>query len=92
MKKAFDVEIMGERLTVRSDAEEGYVRKVASYVDNKMEEALKTVRPLAKSNAAMLAALNIADEYHQLKEKYEVMLQRLNHLSKKLLITLSEEG
>ena len=92
MKKAFDVEIMGEKLTVRSDAEEGYVRKVASYVDSKMEEALKGVRPLAKSNAAMLAALNIADEYHQLKEKYEAMLQRLNHLSKKLLINLTEEG
>ena len=68
------------------------MRKVASYVDTKMEEASKSVRPLAKSNAAMLAALNIADEYHQLKDKYEVVLQRLNHLSKKLLITLTEEG
>ncbi len=92
MKKVVDVEIMGEKFMVRSDAEESHVRRVAGYVDGKIQEALKGARSLGKSNAAMLAALNIADEYHQLKDKYEAMLNRLNHLSKRLSTTLSEEG
>lgn len=92
MKKAVDVEIMGEKLTVRSDAEESYVRKVAGYVDGKMQEVMKTTRPVGKSSVAMLAALNIADEYQRLKESYETMSQRLIQLSKRLSTTLSEEG
>jgi cell division protein ZapA len=92
MKKAFDVEIMGQRFTISSDAEEHYVHRVAGYVDEKMQEALKASRPVAKSNIAMLVALNIADEYHRLKERHDEILVRLGHLSKKLLTTLSEEG
>lgn len=92
MKKAIDVEIMGEKFTVRSDAEESYVRKVAGYVDGKMHEVMKTTRPIAKSSVAMLAALNIADEYQRLQESYEAIMQRLNHLSKRLSTTLTEEG
>jgi cell division protein ZapA len=92
MKRAVDVEIMGERFTIRSDAEESYVRKVAGYVDGKMQEVLKTTRPTAKANVAMLAALNIADEYQRLKENYDGVLQRVNSLSKRLSSTLTEEG
>ncbi len=92
MKKAVDVEIMGERFTVRSDGDESYVRKVAGYVDGKMQEVMKTTRPVAKSSVAMLAALNIADEYQRLKDNYDAIMQRLNHLSKKLSTTLTEEG
>ena len=92
MKRAVDVEIMGEKFTVRSDAEESHVRKVAGYVDGKMQEVMKTTRPIGKSSVAMLAALNIADEYQRLKDSHEAMIQRLNHLSKRLSTTLTEEG
>ena len=92
MKRAIDVEIMGEKLTLRSDAEEIYVRKVAGYVDRKLQEVLKTARPVAKSSAAMLAALNIADEYQRLKDDYDAVSRRLNALLKKLSTNLTEEG
>lgn len=92
MKKTVNVEIMGQRFTVSSDAEEVYVRKVAEYVDGKIQEVLKTGRPVAKSSVAMLAALNIADEYYRLKESYEAMASRLGRLAKRLSTTLTEEG
>ena len=92
MKKAVDVEIMGHKYTVRSDADEKYVLKVAEYVDEKVQEIVKTARPIANPNVAMLAALNIADEYHRLKDNYETVLHRLNDLSRRLSTTLSEEG
>ncbi len=92
MKKALDVEILGQKLTISSDAEEGYMLKVAGYVDDKMQELMQAAKPVAKSNVAMLAALNIADEYHRLKDSHEAILQRLDQLSKKLSMTLTEEG
>jgi len=92
MKRAVDVEIMGHRFTVRSDADESYIQRVAGYVDEKAQEIVKVSRPQANFNVAMLAALNIADEYHRLKEQYETMLLRLSRLSEKVSITLGEEG
>jgi cell division protein ZapA len=92
MKRAVDVEIMGHRFTVRSDADENYIQRVAGYVDEKAQEIVKVSRPQANFNVAMLAALNIADEYHRLKEQYETILLRLSRLSEKVSITLGEEG
>jgi len=92
MKKAIEVEIMGERVTLRTDEEEAHVRSVAGYVDRKMQEVMKATRPTAKSSVAMLAALNIADEYQRLKNQNEAISQRVNQLLKKLATNLSEEG
>ncbi len=92
MKKALDVEILGQKFTISSDAEEGYMLKVAGYVDGKMQELTQAAKPGAKANVAMLAALNIADEYHRLKDSHEAILQRLDMLSKKLSTRLTEEG
>ncbi len=91
MKRAVEIEIMGERLTLRTDAEESHVRNVAGYVDKKMQEVQKTTRPSAKSSIAMLAALNIADEYQRLKDHYDAVAQRLDRLLQKV-INITEEG
>ncbi len=92
MKKALDVEILGQKFTISSDAEEGYMLKVAGYVDGKMQELMQASKPVAKTNVAMLAALNIADEFHRLKDSHEAVLNRLDQLSKRISTTLTEEG
>ena len=92
MKRALEVEILGQKITISSDAEEGYMLKVIGYVDGKMQELAQSPKPVAKANVAMLAALNIADEYHRLKDAHEAVLNRLNQLSQKLSMTLTEEG
>ena len=92
MKRALDVEILGQRFTISSEAEEGYMLKVAGYVDGKMQELMQASKPVAKSNVAMLAALNIADELHRLKDSHEAMMNRLDQLSKRISTTLTEEG
>jgi cell division protein ZapA len=92
MKKALDVEILGQKFTISSEAEEGYMLKVAGYVDSKMQELMQASKPVSKSNVAMLAALNIADELHRLKDSHEAVMNRLDQLSKRISTTLTEEG
>jgi cell division protein ZapA len=92
MNKPLDVEILGQKLTISSDSEEGYMRRVAGYVDGKMQELLQSPKPIARSNIAVLAALNIADEYHRLKEAHESMLIKLDQLDTRLETSLTEEG
>jgi cell division protein ZapA (FtsZ GTPase activity inhibitor) len=57
-----------------------------------MQELMRASKSVAKTNVAMLAALNIADEYHRLKDTHEAILHRLDQLSKKVAMTLTDEG
>jgi cell division protein ZapA len=57
------VEIHGQRYPIRSSLEAAYVADLAAYVDEKMRLALKECPSGDTLKVAVLAALNIADEY-----------------------------
>ena len=60
------VEIYGQRYTVRGDADRAYVEALASYVDEKMRAVARDTATVDSVKLAVLAALNIADEYFRL--------------------------
>jgi cell division protein ZapA len=57
------VEIHGQRYPVRSTLEPAYVAELAAYVDDKMRVAADETPTGDSLKIAVLAALNIADEY-----------------------------
>ena len=54
-----------------SDQNPEYVRTLAAYVDEKMTEVAGGSETATASRVAVLAALNIADEYMRLKSEKE---------------------
>ncbi len=48
-----------------------YITKLAEYVDLKMRSVAEQTSTVDSLRLAVLAALNIADEYHILKKKYD---------------------
>jgi len=64
------VEIFDQAYNLRgSDAE--YILKLAEYVDAKMRAVAEATNTIDTVRLAVLAALNIADEYHLLQEKQD---------------------
>jgi cell division protein ZapA len=57
------VEIHGQRYPIKSTLDAAYVADLAAYVDEKMRLALKECPSGDTLKVAVLAALNIADEY-----------------------------
>ena len=57
------VEIHGQRYPIRSSLDSAYVADLAAYVDEKMRLAIKECPSGDTLKVAVLAALNIADEY-----------------------------
>lgn len=57
-----------------------YIHKLAEFVDLKMRTVAEQTQTVDSLRLAVLAALNIADEYHLLKKKYDSIAQdyRLN--------------
>lgn len=54
---------------VGGDGSEEYIRNLASYVDEKIKEMSSKNDKLSTSMAAILAALNMADELYKTKKK-----------------------
>lgn len=64
------VEIFDQAYNLRgSDAD--YIARLAEYVDTKMRLVAEQTATIDTMRLAVLAALNIADEYHLLKRKYD---------------------
>ena len=92
MQRAVEVKILGQKITLRSDDDEEHIRRVAEYVDEKMQEVSKSTSPRGKYSVAMLVALNIADEYHRLKDDHDAVASRVDRLLDRLSTALSDEG
>ena len=66
------VEIYDQAYNLRGmDAE--YILKLAEFVDGKMRSVAEQTSTVDSLRLAVLAALNIADEYHLLKKKYDAL-------------------
>ncbi len=65
------VEIYNQTYNIRSDGDNDYILRLAEYVDGKMREISSGTLTVDSLKVAILAALHIADEYHQLKNQQE---------------------
>ncbi|HVZ15768.1 MAG TPA: cell division protein ZapA [Terriglobales bacterium] len=78
------VEIYDQAYNLRGTDTE-YIHKLAEIVDSKMRAVASQTATVDSLRLAVLAALNIADEYQVLKRKYDsiagTLSQRTNHLA-----------
>jgi cell division protein ZapA len=87
------VEIFDQSYNLRG-SDPDYIHKLADYVDEKMRVVAEQTATVDSLRLAVLAALNVADEYHILKRKYDALAgefnQRASHLSDALDEALGE--
>lgn len=80
--REIDLEIAGQRLHIRTDEDEAYMRGLAAFVDERMRDVGKgQQRGIASLTIALLAALQIADEYHKMKGLEESIDSALGRLA-----------
>jgi len=90
LKKRFDFMILGQELSVMSDSGDEHVANVIRYVSEKVDEAAKTAGNKNALNIAILVALNIADEYLQMKGIKENVYSQLENRSEKLIHLIND--
>jgi len=88
------VEIFDQAYNLRGSDPE-YILKLAEYVDAKMRAVSEQTHTVDTARLAVLAALNIADEYHLLKRNQDhgtvEYLKRAHHLTEALDEVLDEK-
>lgn len=69
MFKTFELTIFNQKFSIRSDEEERHVKKVADMVNRKMNEIAMQNKNLSVVNVAILAAINIADDFLKTRDQ-----------------------
>ena len=87
------VEIYDETYNLRG-SDPAYIQRLADVVDAKMRAVAQHTSTVDSLRVAVLAALNLADDYYQLKRKYEGIeseyTSRASHLGRALDSALNE--
>lgn len=89
------VEIHGQRYPVRSSLDQAYVAELAAYVDEKMRLAMRECPQGDSLKIAVLAALNIADEFFRARDDmrsgHDTLAHRAGELERMLDLALGLE-
>lgn len=92
-KESVRVEIYDESYHLRG-SDPAYIQRLAEVVDAKMRAVAQHTSSVDSLRVAVLAALNLADDYYQLLRKYEGIeseyTSRATHLGRALDTALNE--
>lgn len=83
-KRKMEVIIDGKVYTLAGEESEEYMQRIASYVNNKMQElkAVPSYKKLSKDMQGILLALNISDDLYKTKEVVQMVKEEYDRKDK----------
>jgi len=90
LKKKYQIRVLGQDISVLSDSGDEHVEAVVSYVNDKVSEIQKSTKAINILQVAVLAALNIADEYFKLQGEKEDICHQMESRSEQLIHLINE--
>ena len=82
------VEIFGQTYNVRGEGDPNYLTELARFVDSRMREVAAKVATVDPMKIAILAALNIADEFSRHRKEREnavgIWIEKTEEMSERL--------
>lgn len=80
--KIVEIEIYGQRyrIRVKGEEDEKYIGHLTSYVDQKMHEVAVKSKSADATKIAVLAALNIADEFFLGRKQLDQLNEAIGHM------------
>lgn len=82
------VEIFGQTYNVRGEGDPDYLTELARFVDSRMREVAAQVATVDPVKIAILAALNIADEFSRYRKQREdaagIWIEKTEEISDRL--------
>ena len=95
MEQVLTIEVLGQPFTFKTDSDESNARAVADFVVKSVDQAKKqcaqkTLSP-DKGAILILTALNIANEYFDLRQKHQKLMQDMSKRSTNLLNSLESQ-
>jgi len=90
LKKKYHINILGQDLLVLSDSGDDHVADVVRHVESKVDQIRSASSNVAALNVAILAALNVADEYIKLVGTNKELCDELGSRTENLISLLDD--
>lgn len=74
------VNLGGQEFKLTCEDSETYIKQLAKFVNQKIDEVQRQYPALSSGNCVLLASLNIADELYKLREDYDALDSRISQL------------
>lgn len=84
-KKIFDFHVAGVPYRLKTSHDEATAQELINFVKGKVDEALPLTKNSSFQNAAVLAAMNIAEDYVLLKKKALKEIEALEEQTTKII-------
>jgi len=68
VKNTYEITLLNQKFNLKSDSDEKHVQKVADFVNRRIFEIQEKTKSVSSLNVALLAALNIADDFFKIKK------------------------
>ena len=78
------VEIFGQTYNVRGEGDPNYLTELARLVDSRMRDVAAEVATVDPLKIAILAALNIADEFSRYRKEHGGWIEKTEEISDRL--------
>lgn len=89
--RSVTLDIAGERLSLRTDRDEDFLKELAEYVSHQIETLRGQARGVAIQHVYLLVALKLADELYDERERSAALLGELADRSKRMIDMVDRE-
>lgn len=83
--RTVELDLFGQRLTVRSDNDPEDVQAIVAYVNQKLNDAKTRAGSVRNEHVALMAALNIAEELFQERARLKAMRREIRQAAHTLV-------
>jgi len=80
---AVEVHILGQKYIIKGDSQPEYIKQLADFVNERLKEVYSASPGIVPLKAAILAALNIADELHRIKNECDSISDNIRSIEDK---------
>ncbi|TLY37798.1 MAG: cell division protein ZapA [Nitrospirae bacterium] len=90
MTKSFEIEVYGQRYTIRGEAEEADVQALARLIDERMRTLAAGMKTATATQLAVLTALNLAHELNQALKQQQESLEEADRRADGLIKSIKD--
>ncbi|HEB75346.1 MAG TPA: cell division protein ZapA [Nitrospirae bacterium] len=80
-----EVNILGQRYRIKGDDSDEYMEELARFVDKRIRKMYEKWPNTVPLKAAILAALDIADEFHKYRKEQEALTRGIQRKTEQLV-------
>jgi len=85
MEEPIQIQVLGQKFTLKGNYDKEYVNRVEQHINDKIQEVQNQTSSLSTNNLLILVALNLTAEYLKKEDEIEEVVKLIEGTSNKLI-------